>query len=159
VQDVEADARGCAHVVGEVDGDGGVVNLGGMEPEGRGHDVQRPRGTRGVDEDHRTAVRRGIVERSDAWRPAEALGANAHRSLIAAKIDVLACERRLTCERRHASLVERRPEVHGLAPDEDDLAPEVCDLGEDWPDFDVREIRHSSGLVPRRLTRALGNVK
>ncbi len=66
----------------------------------------------------------------------------------------------LSCaERRHASLVERRPEVHGLAPDEDELPLEVCDFREDGPDVDVCDIRHSSGLVPRRLMRAFANVK
>ena len=136
---VEADAGGCARVVGELDGDGGVVDLGRIEPEGRGHDVQRPRDAGAVDEDHRPAVRGRVVERGDARRPAEALRADAYGSLVAAEVDVLARERRLSRERRHAPLVERRPEVHRLAADEDELALEVCDLGEDRPDVDVRE--------------------
>jgi hypothetical protein len=69
--------------------------------------------------------------------------------------------RALSCaERRHASLVERRPEVHGLAPDEDELPLEVCAIfARTGPDVDVCEIRHSSGLVPPRLMRAFANVK
>jgi hypothetical protein len=52
-------------------------------------------------------------------------------ALIAAEVDVLAREGCLPSERRHAPLVERRPEVHGLAPNEDQLAVEVRHLDED----------------------------
>jgi hypothetical protein len=156
---VEADARGRACLVRELDRDGGVMDFGRVEPEGRGHDVQRSRDPSGVDEDHGAAVGRRVIERGDARRPAEALGTDAHRCLVAAEVDILAREWRLSCERRHAALVERCPEVHGLTTNEDELALEVRDLREDRPDVDVREVRHSSGFVPRRLTRAFGNVK
>jgi hypothetical protein len=58
-------------------------------------------------------------------------------SLRTVLADVLAGERRLARELRHATLIERRPEVHRLPADEDELALEVCDLGEDRPDVYV----------------------
>ncbi len=56
-------------------------------------------------------------------------------------------------------LIERCPEVHGLPAYQDQFPLEVRDLCEDGADVDVREVRHSRGFAPRRLTRTLRKAK
>ena len=116
VEDLERDRRGA--------------DLGSVQPERGGEDVERPLHARAVDEDDGSAVRGRVVERRDARSSGEPVCAKADRPLVATKVDVLAREGGRPSELGDACLVARSPEVDGLAAHDDEIAVEVSDLSD-----------------------------
>jgi len=159
VDDVESSPRRGPRVIQDLDGQGRLADLACGEPEGFGHDVQRPSEAAGVREHDRAAVRGGVVECCDARLSPQPFGAVTNGAQVAAEIDVAAREGPRSRQRGHPSLIPRHPEIHRLPADQNELAVQVRDLCKDGSDVEVPELVHSSGLEPRKLMRTCGNTK
>jgi hypothetical protein len=81
--------------------------------------------------------------------------------LVRAEVDVLAGERSYLGQLRYATKVVRSPEVHRLATNEHDVAAEVSDLREDWPNVEVGKllVDQRGGFAARTLIRTLSKEK
>jgi hypothetical protein len=93
VHDVEAHAGDGARVVEEVNGEGGCVDLLGIQTKRRRDDVERTPEAGVVHEDDRSAIRGRIVEVGETRLAPKTLGTKPNGLLVAAEIDVLAGER------------------------------------------------------------------